>query len=224
VTSSQGRGAAVLFDVDGTLVDTTYLHVLAWSRVFAREGEQVDMARIHRQIGRGGEELVEDLIGRPAPELTEVHQEAYADLHGEIRAFPRAADLLRAVARRGARVVLASSAPADADAANRRALGADEVIHAAVMSGDVERAKPHPDLFCKALELAEVGRGAAVCVGDSTWDVEAAARAGLACIGLGCGGIGADELRRAGAVEVYADPAELLAELDRSPALRPLWT
>jgi HAD superfamily hydrolase (TIGR01509 family) len=210
---------AIAFDVDGTLVDTTYLHVLAWSRVFAQIDEPVEMSRIHREIGKGGGELVESLLGRPVPELTDLHASVYRQLHPEIRAFPRAGELLRALAGRGVRVVLASSAEPAADEANRAALGAGDAIHGTVASEDVGRAKPAPDLFEEALAVAGAHPDDAICVGDSVWDVLAAEAAGLACIGVRCGGISEAELRDAGAVEVYADPAELLASLDRSPRL-----
>lgn len=211
---------AIAFDVDGTLVDTTYLHVLAWSRAFAEIDEPVEMHRIHREIGKGGGDLVEALLGRPVPEVTDLHASHYRQLHPEIRAFPQAGALVRRLTERGVVVVLASSAEPDADEANRAALDVDDHVRGAVASEDVGRAKPAPDLFEAALEVAGVGPRHGLCVGDSVWDVMAAEAAGMACIGVRCGGIGEAELRRAGAAEVYADPAELLAAMEASPLLR----
>jgi HAD superfamily hydrolase (TIGR01509 family) len=205
---------AVVFDVDGTLVDSTYLHVVAWSRAFADAGEQVAMAAIHRQIGKGAGDLVADLLGREDPSVVDGHGHHFSRLHGEIRAFPGAADLLSAVAGRGVAVVLATSAKEEDDEVNRKAIGADDVVAARTNPADVDEAKPAPDLFTAALDAVGVDARDAVAVGDSVWDVEAAARAGMACIGVTCGGLSPAELTEAGAHLVYEGPEDLARHLD----------
>jgi HAD superfamily hydrolase (TIGR01509 family) len=205
---------AVVFDVDGTLVDSTYLHVLAWSRAFADAGEQVTMAAIHRQIGKGAPDLVRELLGRDDEAVVDGHGHHFSKLHPEIRAFPGAGDLLRAIAGRGIRVVLATSAKEEDDEVNRRAVDADAAVAARTTPADVEEAKPAPDLFQAALDHVGVAAADAVAVGDSVWDVEAAARAGMACIGVTCGGLSPAELREAGARDVYEGPEDLARRLD----------
>lgn len=205
---------AVVFDVDGTLVDSTYLHVIAWSRAFADAGEQVPMTAIHRQIGKGASDLVAELLGREDPSIVDGHGHHFSKLHPEIRAFPGAGDLLRAIADRGIEVVLATSAKEEDDEVNRRAVDADAAVSARTTPADVEDAKPAPDLFQAALDHVGVEAVDAVAVGDSVWDVEAAARAGMACVGVTCGGLSAAELRDAGARQVFDGPEDLARHLD----------
>ena len=213
-------GRAVLFDVDGTLVDTNYLHVLAWRRVFLEHGEpEVTCARIHRLVGMGTDELLEELFGRPRPELKDERARQFAALTAEIRAFPRAGDLLRALHERGLRVVLATSAEKSDLEALLKAIDADDAIDAVTSSGEVDNAKPSPELFCVALEQAGTAAEETVVVGDTVWDIEAAARAGLPCVAVTSGGISRAELEAAGAVAVYEDAGDLLDNLAESPLL-----
>ncbi len=215
-----GTGRGVLFDVDGTLVDTNYLHVLAWRRVFVEHGEPgITSARIHRLVGMGSDELLETLFGRPRPELKPGRARHFDALKREIRALPRAADLLRALHDRGVRVVLATSAEKSDLEALLAALDAEEAIDGVTSAGEVEAAKPAPDLFSVALEEAGTEPEATVVVGDTVWDVQAADRAGLACVAVLSGGIGRAELEDAGAVAVYDDAATLLENLDQSPLM-----
>jgi HAD superfamily hydrolase (TIGR01509 family) len=211
---------AVLFDVDGTLVDTNYLHVLAWRRVMLDNGEpEITSARIHRLVGMGTDELMETLFGRLRPELKPERAGHFDRLKTEIRAFPRAADLLRALHGRGVRVVLATSAEKSDLEALLEAIDADDAIDAVTSAEEVEAAKPAPDLFCVALEEAGTSPEATVVVGDTVWDVKAAARAGLPCVAVLSGGISRGELADAGAVAIYDDIADLLENLDQSPLL-----
>jgi HAD superfamily hydrolase (TIGR01509 family) len=211
---------AVLFDIDGTLVDTNYLHALAWRRVFLERGEpEITCARIHRLIGMGTEELLETLFGRPRPELKPDRERHFDVLKPDIRAFPRAADLLRAVHDRGVRVVLATSASKSDLDALLAAIDADDAIDGVSNADEVESAKPAPDVFSAALEEAGTAPGATVVVGDTVWDVEAARRAGLRCVAVTSGGITRAELEEAGAVAVYDDVAALLDGLEDSPLL-----
>ncbi|MEU7110749.1 HAD family hydrolase [Streptomyces sp. NPDC046182] len=224
--TGQERRSAALFDLDGTLVDTTYLHTLAWWQALRQHGHEVPMARIHRAIGMGADRILDELIG---PGRSRSDDESLADAHGTlyavwydvIRPFEGAADLLRATAARGWTVVLASSASEDEVAAVRRALDADEVIAAATGGGDVDSTKPAPDLVERALEKVGAEAENAVFVGDTVWDIEAAGRAGLPCVALLTGGASRGELEKAGAAAVYEDAAELLRGIDTSPLGRP---
>jgi len=209
---------AVVFDVDGTLIDTNYLHAVTWWEAFRQYGHHVPMARIHRTIGMGSDKLLDHLLPGDRDrsvddELRAAHTALYAPYWPRLRAFDRAADLLRACAHRGLRVVLASSASEREMRALRDALNADDVITAATSATDAQESKPAPDILQIALERAEVGSESAVFVGDTIWDVQACKEAGLACIALLTGGVGRDELREAGAAEIYESPAELLTML-----------
>jgi|SRR5579875_2107508 len=209
---------AALFDVDGTLVDTNYLHAVTWWEAFGQAGHDVPMAQIHRAIGMGSDQLLDALL--PADRDREedgsvraAHSALYATYWSRLRPFKDAAKLLRACKRRGLRVVLASSADEREFAALRAALHADDAIDAATSSADVERTKPAPDLVQVALEKARVAPDSAVFVGDTVWDVQACGKAGVPCIGLLSGGFGREELLGAGAAEVFDGPAELLASM-----------
>jgi phosphoglycolate phosphatase-like HAD superfamily hydrolase len=211
------RRRGVLFDVDGTLIDSTYLHVVAWWQAFRERGHEVRMVDIHEAVGMGSDKLVQAVLGRPDPSVSPAHSRYYAPYLGHLRPFPRAADLLRATAGLGLAVVLASSVKSDEVDLLLDALGAGDVIDTVVSSGDVEETKPEPDLVQSAVERGRLDPGACVMVGDTAWDVEAAARAGVPCIGVRTGGWPAGRLREAGAVAVYDDAAELLAALRDSP-------
>jgi len=208
----------VLFDVDGTLLDTNYLHVLAWWQACRDTGHpEVGMWTLHRAIGIGSEELVQRVLGREDQETVDAHARRYEELRDQVTAFPRAAELLAACAERGLRVVLATSGkPADLDWMVP-AIGAPEgVLAGATTSADVDAAKPRPDLLQVAVRDHGLDPERTVVVGDTVWDVEAAERAGLPAIAVLCGGISRAELVEAGAVEVHDDPAALLDALDRS--------
>lgn len=211
---------AVLFDVDGTLVDSNYLHVYAWQRAFAEQNVPVDAWRIHRSIGMDGSTLVNDLSGGVGSEtqerLSELHGQHYLDVAGFLRPLPGAQALLRRVAELGMQVVLASSAPESELALLREVLGCDDVVAHVTNSGDVDTAKPQPDIIQVALDRAGVAAEQAVFVGDAVWDVEACARAEVPCIGVLTGGAGRDELRHAGAIDVFEDPRELLDRINET--------
>jgi HAD superfamily hydrolase (TIGR01509 family) len=215
------RSAGVLFDVDGTLVDTTYLHAVAWWAALRQHEHDVPMARIHRAIGMGSDKILDHLLGddrdRDADdELAAAHGALYGAWWERLRPLPGAAALLRACAERGLTVVLASSANERELAVLREVIDAEDVITAATSAADADKGKPAPDILQAALEQSGVDPAQAVYVGDSVWDVQAAGKLGMACIGLSCGGTGAAELHEAGAVAVYDDPADLLAALGDS--------
>ncbi|GGV35585.1 haloacid dehalogenase [Actinomadura cremea] len=213
---------AVLFDVDGTLVDTTYLHAVTWWEAFRQQGHAVAMARIHRAIGMGSDKLLDHVLpdgrDRDADDaMRDAHTALYAQYRGRLQAFDGAAGLLRACKERGKRVVLASSAAEPEMRALRAALDAEDAIDEATSASEVGQSKPAPDLVELALERAGVPAGRAVFVGDTAWDVEAAGRVGVPCVGVLTGGWARDELESAGAVAVYDGPRDLLANLEESP-------
>ncbi|MEU4781759.1 HAD family hydrolase [Micromonospora sp. NPDC023633] len=216
------KPAGVLFDVDGTLVDTTYLHTVSWWEALRQTDRPVPMATIHHAIGMGSDKLLDHLLGperdRSADQqLRDAHDTLFAEYWERLVPLPRAADLLRACAERGLRVVLATSAAEHEVAALRRALAADDVIHTVTCSADARESKPAPDILVAALEQSGLAAERVVFVGDSVWDVAAAGELDIPCVGLTCGGTSRGELAGAGAVAVYEDPAALLATLDDSP-------
>ena len=212
--------AGVLFDVDGTLVDTNYLHVVAWWQAFRAHGHEVSMRQLHRLVGQGSERLVTSVLGHPDEDVAAAHTDFYGPELHRLPAFPGAAALLRAVKGAGATVVLATSASEKETEHLRRAIDADDVIDAVTHKDDAEESKPDPDIVETALGKAGLAAEHAIFVGDTVWDVEAARRAGLDCVCVLSGGIAEVELREAGAVAVYRDVAHLLAELDASPLAR----
>jgi HAD superfamily hydrolase (TIGR01509 family) len=216
-----GGRAGVLFDVDGTLVDTSYLHTVTWWEAMREHGYDVAMARIHRAVGMGSDKLVDHVLGADRDrdrddEVKAAHLALYATYWERLRPLPGAADLLRAVSARDLRVVLASSASERELDVLRKVIGADDAIDETTSASDAGTSKPDPEILQVALRRGGLAPARAVLVGDSVWDVIAAGRVGLRCIGLTCGGICAAELREAGAVETYENPAALLAALDRS--------
>ncbi len=211
-----------VFDVDGTLVDSNYQHVLAWHRAFLRYDVPQPLWQIHRHIGMGGDKLVSALAGAA---VEEAHGEAIRDgwkqefdaLIGEVVAVPAATELLAAVKESGATLVLASSGKPDHVEHFVDLLAARDLADSWTTSEDVEDTKPDPDLLAVALE--RVGSPAAVTFGDSTWDAVAAGRLRLPAVEVRTGGFGADELRAAGAVEVFDSLQDVLAHLGRLLAL-----
>jgi HAD superfamily hydrolase (TIGR01509 family) len=214
------RGA-VLFDIDGTLVDSNYLHVVAWLQAFLAVGRPVDAASIHRGMGMGSGELLEFLLGqedaaRIGAAAKAGHSSRYAESFGLLRPFSGARELVRAVARR-AKVVLATSASPNEVRALRAVLNVDDVVTAITAAADVDEAKPEPDIVQVALERAGVAPADAIFVGDTVWDVKASAAAGVRCVAVLTGGISHGELAEAGAAAIYPTAADLLDDLDEGP-------
>ncbi|MGI8750966.1 MAG: HAD family hydrolase [Acidimicrobiales bacterium] len=214
---TDGLRPGVLFDMDGTLVDTNYLHSLAWSRALRDAGEWAPMNAIHRLIGMGGDQLVPELLGHDAAEATAARPGRYKELRGDIRAFPDAAALLRQLHDLGPAVVLATSAPEDELAVLRKVLDADDAIDGQTTADQVESSKPDPEVFIVAMETSSIDPRRALAIGDSVWDIQAARGAGIGCITVESGGFSQHELSEAGSVRVYRDVAELLAQLQTSP-------
>ncbi|MGY1673658.1 HAD family hydrolase [Geodermatophilus sp. SYSU D00710] len=217
---TQDKRPGVLFDVDGTLLDTNYLQVLAWWQGFRDTGhDDVSMADCHRSIGIASEELVVHLLGDEATDVEEVSEaknRRYEPLRELVTPFPRVDDLLAACRDRGLAVVLATSGKESDLEWMVPAIGGEDVVDGTTCSADVESAKPAPDLLLTAVEAHGLDASRTVVVGDTVWDVQSAQDAGLPCIALTCGGISRAELLEAGADEVYDDPADLLAHLDDS--------
>lgn len=206
----------VLFDIDGTLVDTSYHHTLAWWQALRDAGYEVPSREIHRAIGMGSDKLLPHLIGRDDDDISTGHAHHYAPFLERLVAFDGAAELLRACHDRGLVVVLATSAKDWQLPRLRRAIGADDVVDHVTGAADVEESKPAPDIVEAALAGSGLAAGDAVMVGDTKWDVEAAGRCGVPCVAMLTGGWSEQELREAGAVEVYAGPRDLLDRLDSS--------
>ena len=206
--------AGILFDVDGTLVDSNYLHTVAWFRALAGLGHRVPMARIHRAIGMGSDKLLDTLIGEQDGRADEAFSEHFRRFHGELRAFDRVPDLLRACKAKGLTVVLATSSKEEDIDALTQAIDADDAVDEITTSGDVDESKPDPDIFATAMEKAGLDPSRTVVVGDTRWDVEAAAKLDLRTIAVTTGGWSRDELVEAGAAAVYAAAADLLDNLD----------
>jgi HAD superfamily hydrolase (TIGR01549 family) len=205
-----------ILDVDGTLVDSNYQHTIAWYRAFRQHGHVLPVWRIHRHIGMGGDQLVASLCGdevedEQGDDLRAAEKTLYLQLIDEVEPLAGARDLIVDLKNRGRRVVLASSAKPDEIEHYLDLLDARGLADAWTSSGDVEATKPAPDLVEAALE--SVGGGAAVMVGDSTWDCKAAERAGVKTLAVLTGGFSEQELREAGAVEVFPSIEELRRRL-----------
>jgi HAD superfamily hydrolase (TIGR01549 family) len=216
---------AVLFDIDGTLVDSTYHHAIAWQRAFDRIGKPYPLWRIHRAVGMGGDKLVADVADdqveeRHGDDLRKMWRSEYAELRAEVFPLPGATDLVRTLAKVGFQVALASSGDPQFSREAVATLGIDDVVAVLTTSGDVEDSKPEPDLLEVTLDRLD-GVTHAVFVGDTPYDAKAAARAGMKCLGLRSGGYSEAELLEGGAVLVVDLPEDLL-ELDWEKYLSPV--
>jgi phosphoglycolate phosphatase-like HAD superfamily hydrolase len=211
---------AAVLDVDGTLVDTNYHHAVAWYRAFRGHGIVLPVWRIHRHIGMGGDQMVEALAGAEAErrlgdDIRAAEKAFYGELIDEVEPFAGARDLLVDLKDHSHTVILASSAKEDEVEHYLELLDAREIADGWTTSADVEATKPEPDLVHGALERA--GGGEAVMVGDSTWDCEAASRAGVETVAVLTGGFSEAELREAGAVAVFESVDELRGRLAETP-------
>jgi HAD superfamily hydrolase (TIGR01509 family) len=200
--------------IDGTLVDSNYQHALAWWRALRDAGRTVPLARLHRLIGMGADQLLEAVVGGPDPALEQASGEHFRQLRDEVTVLPGAEQLLRALAERDFVVVLATSGRQDDVSHMRGLLDADRWIAAEVNSAEAAASKPAPDIFRLALERSGASPTRAVVIGDTGWDIDAAGRCGVPCVAVTTGGWSAVELERRGAVEVYDDAAAIVAHLD----------
>ena len=211
-----------LFDLDGTLVDSVYEHVLAWKEALDEEGIELSVWRIHRKIGMSGGLFTNQLIRETGVAIDEergerlrrAHARAYRRMGDRIRPLPGARDLLAWLTQAGIRWAIATSGRMETAAVNLKALGVEPEKSPVVTRDEVKHAKPDPDLFLAAAAKLEAPIETAVVVGDSIWDMLAAARCRALGVGLLCGGYGAQELQQASALRVYEDPADLLRHID----------
>ena len=219
---SRTNGVSFLFDLDGTLVDSVYQHVLAWQQALHAAGIELSVWRIHRRIGMSGglftEMLLREVKAEITPDLLETlqrhHTEAYASLVQWVRPLPGAKELLAYLTRARIPWAIATSGRMSSAKYNLQALGVDPAQAVVITRDDVRHAKPDPDLFLAAAERLGVDIHSAAIVGDSIWDILAARRAHGLGVGLLSGGYGQDELERSGAIRVYEDPADLLRHID----------
>jgi HAD superfamily hydrolase (TIGR01549 family) len=219
--ANQTGTPAFIFDLDGTLVDSVYQHVLAWREALERGGKKLAVWRIHRRIGMSGGLLVNALAretgsavdAEEAAQLIRWHAEAYVKYVQQVRPLPGAIELLDHLAQVGVPHAIATSGLRESAARSLKMLNVREDV--VVITRDMVRyAKPDPDLFLAAAERLGVSIHDSVVVGDSVWDLLAAQRARAIGVGVLAGGYGQEELERAGAYRVYQDPADLLAHLD----------
>ena len=214
-------GAALLFDLDGTLVDSVYQHMLAWREALEEAGIELAVWRIHRQIGMSGGLFVNALLRETDRRLTseevarlqQLHADAYKRQVGKVRVLPGARDLLAYLSRMRVPYAIATSGRLEFARLTLQVLDLDPQIPI-ITRDQVRHAKPDPDLFLAAAKSIGVPIQNAVVVGDSVWDLLAARRARALGVGLLSGGYGQEELERAGAYRVYADPRDLLRHLD----------
>jgi len=211
-----------LFDLDGTLVDSVYQHVLAWKEALDAEEIELSVWRIHRKIGMSGGLFANQLTRETGIELSEerlerlkqAHAAAYRRMGDSIRPLPGAKALLAFLTNAGIPWAIATSGRMETAEVNLRSLGVDPAVSAVVTRDQVKYAKPDPDLFLAAAKKLNAPIETAVVVGDSIWDMLAAARCRALGVGLLCGGYGLTELQQAHALRVYDDPADLLAHID----------
>lgn len=212
---------AFLFDLDGTLVDSVYQHVLAWREALEAGGIHLAVWRIHRQIGMSGGLFINALLretglsvsAEEAERLQQLHGDAFKKYVSQVRPLPGAQDLLSYLTKSNVPWAIATSGRMESASLSLRLLGIDDDVP--IITRDMVRhAKPDPDLFLAAAEKLEVEISDAVVIGDSIWDLLAARRARALGVGLLSGGYGREELERSGAYRVYNDPADLLNHLD----------
>jgi HAD superfamily hydrolase (TIGR01509 family) len=215
---------AVIFDVDGTLVDSVDIHARAWQDAFGEFGHDIDFDKIRGEIGKGGDQLMPVFL---SPEAVEAIGEKLDARRGvilherylsQIKAFPKVRALFERILADGKRIILASSAKGEDLQHYKKLAAIDDLLDDETSSDDADRSKPHPDIFEAAMEkLGAIDASEVIVIGDTPYDAEAAGKAGLRTIGVRCGGWPDDKLKDAGCITVYNDPADLLAQYDTSP-------
>jgi HAD superfamily hydrolase (TIGR01549 family) len=215
---------AIIFDVDGTLVDSVDLHARAWQEAFEHFGKKVPFEQVRSQIGKGGDQLMPVFFSeQELAEFGEEMEKFRGDLFKReylprVKGFPDVRELFERVRREGQRIALASSAKEDELGAYKKLARIEDLVEEQTSADDAEKSKPHPDIFEAALaQLGDVNPSEAVVVGDTPYDAEAAGKAGLVTVGFLCGGFPEEDLRAAGCVRIYRDATDLLAHYDDSP-------
>jgi HAD superfamily hydrolase (TIGR01509 family) len=216
---------AVIFDLDGTLLDSVDLHARAWQEAFRQFGYEFPLDEIRSQIGKGGDQLLPVFLSKEDQEKIGEQLEAYRgklfkDKYlSQVKPFPCVRELFLKIGDDGKKLAIASSAKGDELKTFERIARIDDLVDAETSSADAEKSKPHPDIFEAVLDKLgpEIKPPDCIVVGDSPHDAEAAKRAGIACVGVLCGGFPKEALVRAGCIAIYADPKGLLSQYDDSP-------
>jgi phosphoglycolate phosphatase-like HAD superfamily hydrolase len=214
---------AVIFDIDGTLVDSVDLHAQAWQETLAHFRHPVDFATVRSQIGKGGDQLLPVFLSQEEINACGKQIEAYrGELFKEkylphVRGFPAVRQLFERIRVNGQRIALASSAKADELLAYEEIACIEDLVDEETSADDAEKSKPHPHIFEAALSRLGIAASEAIVVGDSPYDAEAAGKIGLRTIGVLCGGFPEGDLRKAGCIAIYRDPADFLIRFDQSP-------
>ena len=217
----------MIFDIDGTLVDSVDLHARAWVEAFRKFGREIEFERVRSQIGKGGDQLMpvffsQEELDKFGEEMERYRGELYKRAYlPHVRAFPKVRELFERIRRDGRRVALASSAKEDELGVYKSLANISDLVEEETSKDDVARSKPHPDIFAAALaRLGDVQPSEAIVVGDSPYDAEAAGKLNLKTVGVLCGGFPESDLRAAGCVAIFRDPADLLARYEQSPLSR----
>ena len=218
---------AVIFDIDGTLIDSVDLHAAAWQEALRHFGHDVPFDKVRAQIGKGGDLLMPALIPEEEVKRRGKEIEAYRlelfkrEYLPRVKPFPAVRELFERIEAEGLRIALASSAKKEELERYKQIAGIEDLLEAETSSDDAENSKPHPDIFEAALDrLGGIAAVDAIAVGDTPYDAQAAGKAGLRTIGLLCGGWPEAELRAAGCTAIYREPTDLLRDYDQSPLAR----
>jgi HAD superfamily hydrolase (TIGR01509 family) len=218
---------AVIFDVDGTLIDSVDFHARAWQQILAEYGHQIDFQTIRHQIGKGGDQLLPvflsvEEIERSGKEIQDKRSDFFKrEYLPKVRPFPMVRALFERIRRDGKQIALGSSGKKDEVERYEQIAGISDLVDISTSSDDADKSKPHPDIFLAVMEkLTGIKPNEAIVIGDTPYDAEAAGKAGLKTIGLLCGGFPEAELKAAGCVAIYRDPADLLKHYETSPIHR----
>src|SRR6266536_244755 len=218
---------AVIFDIDGTIVDSVNLHTKAWKMAFAKFGKEMSFVAIRRQIGKGADQLLPVFFSREELDQFGGELDSYLsalfkrDYLPKVKAFPNVRELFQRIKHDGKQIALASSAKEDELKEYKKIAQIDDLNESETSSGDVEKSKPYPDIFAAALEqLGNIAPDQVIAIGDTPYDAQAAVKINVRVIGLLCGGWNQEQLRQAGCVAIYREPADLLVHYDSSPLAR----
>jgi HAD superfamily hydrolase (TIGR01549 family) len=214
---------AVIFDIDGTLVDSVDLHARAWQETFKHFGKEIPYEKVRHQIGKGGDQLMpvffsKDELEKFGEEMEEYRGQLYKrEYLPRVRAFPFVRELFLKIKEDGLRLALASSAKEEELGAYKKIANIEDLVEEETSADDADKSKPHPDIFEAALErLGDTKAQEAIVVGDTPYDAQAAGKIDLRTLGVLCGGFPEEELKAAGCVQIYKDPADLLARYEES--------
>jgi HAD superfamily hydrolase (TIGR01509 family) len=214
---------AVIFDIDGTLVDTVDMHAETWQRAFREFGKEIDFQTVRDQVGKGGDQLIPVFLTKEefdkfGEQISKRRNEIYqSDYMPKAKPFPKVRELFERIRSDGKRIALASSAPEKELKFYKKLLNISDLLEEETSADGAENSKPEPDIFQSAVhKLKGIEAGDCIVVGDTPYDAEAAGKAGIPTIGVLCGGFPEKWLRDSGCIEIYRDPADLLANYERS--------